>query len=63
MQTPPINSVVQETQPATITTKFLPVVLSVLIGAVLLFAAGFAETNMLHNAAHDSRHAVVFPCH
>ena len=35
----------------------------VLIGATLLFAAGFANPAVMHDAAHDTRHSVGFPCH
>ncbi len=34
-----------------------------LLGLGLLFGAGLAQPNVLHNAAHDSRHALSFPCH
>ncbi|MGR3717641.1 MAG: CbtB domain-containing protein [Thermohalobaculum sp.] len=34
-----------------------------LIGATLLFAAGFANAAVMHDAAHDTRHSVGFPCH
>jgi cobalt transporter subunit CbtB len=34
-----------------------------LIGAGLVGATGFAHSQTLHNAAHDSRHALAFPCH
>lgn len=36
-----------------------------LAGAVLIFAVGFAQGagGFLHNAAHDTRHAVTIPCH
>lgn len=33
------------------------------LGLFILFVAGLAQPNVLHNAAHDSRHAVAFPCH
>lgn len=32
-------------------------------GAALVFTVGFANSTTLHNAAHDSRHALAFPCH
>ena len=32
-------------------------------GAALIFAAGFANPAVLHDAAHDARHSVGFPCH
>lgn len=34
-----------------------------LLGLVLVFTTGFAQPELLHNAAHDSRHAMNFPCH
>jgi cobalt transporter subunit CbtB len=32
-------------------------------GALVLFAVGFMPMAAAHNAAHDTRHTVVFPCH
>jgi cobalt transporter subunit CbtB len=26
-------------------------------------ASGYAQANALHDAAHDGRHAMAFPCH
>ena len=36
-----------------------------LAGVLLVFAVGFAQGagGFLHNAAHDTRHAVTIPCH
>ena len=36
-----------------------------LVGTLLIFAVGFAQGagGFLHNAAHDTRHAVTMPCH
>lgn len=34
-----------------------------LLGTGLIFMAGFAHSAILHNAAHDTRHALSFPCH
>jgi len=39
------------------------VVVAVLLGVFLLWGVGFAQPDMLHNAAHDARHAFSFPCH
>ena len=33
------------------------------LGAGLVYLAGFAYPNVVHNAAHDSRHSLSFPCH
>ena len=34
-----------------------------LFGAGLVTLTGFAHSQILHNAAHDARHAMAFPCH
>lgn len=34
-----------------------------LIGGLIVFAAGFAQSQTLHDAAHDMRHSTGFPCH
>lgn len=34
-----------------------------LAGGVLVFFTGFAHSEALHDAAHDTRHALSFPCH
>lgn len=41
----------------------LPALFAAVLGLALIFAAGFAETHVLHNAAHDARHSAGFPCH
>lgn len=33
------------------------------LGVFVLFGVGFAQPELLHNAAHDARHAFTFPCH
>jgi cobalt transporter subunit CbtB len=32
-------------------------------GSVLIYGVGLAQDGRLHNAAHDTRHAIGFPCH
>ena len=32
-------------------------------GVVMLFAVGFTPMDAAHNAAHDTRHSLAFPCH
>lgn len=36
---------------------------ALLLGAVLVFGAGFASPATLHDTAHDVRHAYGLPCH
>ncbi len=38
-------------------------VLALFIGFVLVGGVGFANDMTVHNGAHDTRHALGFPCH
>ena len=40
-----------------------PAALALLLGAFLVIGTGFAHSDTIHNAAHDSRHSFAFPCH
>jgi len=37
--------------------------MTLLFGFGLVFLTGFANSATVHNAAHDTRHAMAFPCH
>ena len=41
----------------------IPAVIAVLLGFFILYGVGFAAIPDLHNAAHDARHSLGFPCH
>lgn len=41
----------------------VPAVLAMLLGGFIIAGVGFAGSEVLHNAAHDSRHSFAFPCH
>ena len=41
----------------------LAALLAAALGLVIVFAAGFAPSEALHHAAHDTRHSFAFPCH
>jgi len=34
-----------------------------MLGAALLFLAGFAHVDAVHDGAHDARHSAALPCH
>ena len=53
------SSVAQVAQPATL----IPAMAAILFGVFLVLGVGFAHSNTIHNAAHDSRHSLAFPCH
>jgi cobalt transporter subunit CbtB len=38
-------------------------ILAALFGGVLIWGVGFAQPMAIHNAAHDARHSIAFPCH
>lgn len=50
-------------RPVALKDRLVAALMAASLGAVLLFGAGFASMEALHNAAHDSRHSAGFPCH
>jgi cobalt transporter subunit CbtB len=36
---------------------------AILLGIVFIGVTGFAPIQALHDAAHNTRHAISFPCH
>ena len=50
---------------ATSTSRLPAAISASLLGFFILFGVGFAQGQggMFHNAAHDTRHTMVFPCH
>ena len=45
------------------TRRLLPALAAAMLGVVILFGVALANSDTIHNAAHDSRHAAAFPCH
>ncbi len=41
----------------------MPIALAALTGIFLIYFANFASATVLHDAAHDARHALAMPCH
>ncbi len=48
---------------STTVSKPLQLVGALMLGVVMLYGAGFVQTSEAHNAAHDARHSIGFPCH
>ncbi|CUA88999.1 CbtB-domain containing protein [Chelatococcus daeguensis] len=42
---------------------FKAALLAFVLGTGLVFVTGFAHPDTIHDAAHDTRHALSFPCH
>jgi cobalt transporter subunit CbtB len=52
--------------PATALTtsgRLVPIAFAALLGLVLVGGVGFSHIDVVHNAAHDYRHSMGFPCH
>ena len=58
-----MSNTISSTVSATIGERQLTGFLVLALGLLLLAGAGFAGSDYLHNAAHDTRHAIGFPCH
>ena len=41
----------------------LPAVVALVFGVFVVLGAGFSNSQTVHDAAHDARHAFAFPCH
>ena len=48
---------------STTISKSVQIASAFLLGFVILYGAGFVQTSVAHNAAHDVRHTQGFPCH
>jgi cobalt transporter subunit CbtB len=51
------------TVPRTTANRAVPALAALFLGAALILVAGFAWPSALHNATHDTRHALGLPCH
>jgi cobalt transporter subunit CbtB len=58
-----MSSHVQSATLAAPSQRILSIVIAAGLGLALIFVSGFATPTLLHNAAHDWRHAHNFPCH
>ena len=47
----------------TLSQRLVAGVLALFIGLTLVVVVGFASDMAVHNGAHDTRHALGFPCH
>ena len=43
--------------------RMITALIAALLGSFLVFGVAIASPIALHNAAHDTRHAMTFPCH
>jgi cobalt transporter subunit CbtB len=45
------------------TSKIIPLSMTALLGLFMVGFVGFSHLEVVHNAAHDTRHSLAFPCH
>ena len=48
---------------ATLSQRLTAAIGAPILGACLVYFAGFSHIEAVHNAAHDTRHSAAFPCH
>ncbi|MBC3210084.1 MULTISPECIES: CbtB-domain containing protein [Pseudomonas] len=48
---------------STLSQRLIAALLASILGAGLVYFAGFSHIEAVHNAAHDTRHSAAFPCH
>ncbi len=53
----------ETTQTISLSQRIIAATVGGTLGLFLLLGVGFANPDLIHNAAHDSRHAGTFPCH
>ena len=44
-------------------SKIIPLSMTALLGLFIVGFVGFSHMEVVHNAAHDSRQSLAFPCH
>ncbi|APC18684.1 cobalt transporter [Pseudomonas frederiksbergensis] len=48
---------------STLSQRLVAAIGASILGACLVYFAGFSHIDAVHNAAHDTRHSSAFPCH
>ena len=44
-------------------SKIIPLSMTAILGLFIVGFVGFSHLDVVHNAAHDTRHSLAFPCH
>ena len=50
-------------QSSATSSRFIQILCAALLGLFVIGGAGFSHIEAIHNAAHDVRHSLGFPCH
>lgn len=57
-----ISEAVKVSAPAQASSKTASLA-AMAVGALFIYLIGFSHIEVVHNAAHDTRHSTAFPCH
>jgi cobalt transporter subunit CbtB len=49
--------------PLSLSNRLAAGLVCLLLGAIIIYTVGMSHMSLAHNAAHDTRHAIGFPCH
>ena len=49
--------------PVSASSRAMQLALAALLGIFIVGVVGFSHVEAAHNAAHDYRHSMAFPCH
>ena len=60
---PTLSAIAAETVDVARQRAVVSGIFAMVLGLFLVFGTGLAQPDILHNAAHDARHAFAFPCH
>lgn len=44
-------------------SRFMQLAMAALLGIFVIGFVGFSHIEAVHNAGHDNRHSMAFPCH
>ncbi len=58
-----MNTVSVSTPTLSISERVKAAAAALVVGVALIYTTGFAASTNVHNAAHDTRHGLAFPCH
>ncbi|RYE28806.1 MAG: CbtB-domain containing protein [Hyphomicrobiales bacterium] len=58
-----MNTASVSTTQISVSERAKAVAAALIVGIALVYTTGFAASTDVHNAAHDTRHGLAFPCH
>lgn len=58
-----LSSTTLSTKIGTRAEAIIGAVMAAFLGLIMIWGVGFSHIEVIHNAAHDTRHANAFPCH